>query len=202
MGLLKERYAELRKGRVRYCCSQVWMKIGGRIPWNVTACCEIFRISCLTGRQERRFGEPFKGPILPLGSLVEYHNISTKDQSRIHQFGKKVLPGIFLGFVLYTGRIWKGDILVAGLEKLEDMDASEIHSKRLNAKEVMLLESGEEFILPVGDGTVKPSGGDQALKTSTLIRNQAIRRESHHDFLGESNGSPPAQHFQFISGCW
>ena len=82
------------------------------------------------------------------------------------------------------------------------MDVSEIHAKRLNAKEVMLLESGEEFIFPVADGTVKPSGGDQALKTSTLIRNQPIRGESHHDFLGESEGSPLAQHFQFFSGCW
>ena len=36
------------------------------------------------------FGEPFKGPTIPFGSLVEYYPISAKDQSRIHQFGKKV----------------------------------------------------------------------------------------------------------------
>ena len=41
---------------------------------------------------ERRFGKPFKGPIIPFVSLVEYHHNSAKDQSRIHQFGKKVLP--------------------------------------------------------------------------------------------------------------
>ena len=35
---------------------------------------------------ERRFGQPFKGPIIPCGSLVEYHPITAKDQSRIHQF--------------------------------------------------------------------------------------------------------------------
>ena len=52
---------------------------------------------------ERRFGQPFKGPIIPFGSLVEYHPISAKDQSRIHQFGKKVLPGLFLGYALYVG---------------------------------------------------------------------------------------------------
>ena len=51
---------------------------------------------------ERRFGEPFKGPIIPCGSLVEYHPITAKDQSRIHQFGKKVLPGLFLGYALYA----------------------------------------------------------------------------------------------------
>ena len=85
---------------------------------------------------ERRIGQPFEGPVVPFGSLVEYHPITAKDQSRIHQFGKKVLPGLFLGYALYAGWIWKGDVLIADLEELETMDASEIYSKRLNAKEV------------------------------------------------------------------
>ena len=83
---------------------------------------------------ERFFGEPSKGPIIPFGSLVEYHPISAKDQSRIHQFGKKVLPGLFIGCALYAGGIWKGDIMVADIEELETMDASEIYSQRLNPK--------------------------------------------------------------------
>ena len=86
---------------------------------------------------ERRFGQPFEGPVIPFGSLVEYHPITAKDQSRIHQFGKKVLPGLFLGYALYARGIWKGDVLVADLEELETMDASEIYSKRLSAKEVI-----------------------------------------------------------------
>ena len=46
---------------------------------------------------QRRFGHEFKGPIVPFSSLDEYHPITSQDQSRIHQFGKKVLPGLFLG---------------------------------------------------------------------------------------------------------
>ena len=94
---------------------------------------------------ERRFGQPFKGPIIPFGSLVEYHPITAKDQSRIHQFGKKVLPGLFLGYALYAGGIWKGDVLTADLEELETMDASEIHSKRLNAKDVIFPKEKGKF---------------------------------------------------------
>ena len=59
---------------------------------------------------ERRFGAPLIGPIIPLGSLVEYYPISAKDQSKIHQFGKNVLPGLFLGYALYAvefGRVTK-----------------------------------------------------------------------------------------------
>ena len=139
---------------------------------------------------ERRFGKPFKGPIIPFGSLVEYYPISAKDQSRIHQFGKKVLPGLFLG---YAGRIWKGDILVADIEELETMDTSEIYSKRLNAKEVIFPKQGE-FIFPVADGRIELPVGDQELRTSTLIRERPIRGESHLDFLGESEGSLPQPH--------
>ena len=94
---------------------------------------------------ERRFRQPFKGPIIPFGSLVECYPFSAKDQSRIHQFGKKVLLGLFLGYALYAGRIWKGDVLVAELEELETMDALEIYSKRLNAKEVIFPKPKGEF---------------------------------------------------------
>ena len=79
---------------------------------------------------ERRFGEPFKGPIIPFGSLVEYYPISAKDQSRVHHFGKDVLPGLLLGYALYAEGFWKGDIMAADIEELEPMDASEIYSKK------------------------------------------------------------------------
>ena len=132
-------------------------------------------------------GSHFKGPIVPFGSLVEYHPITAKDQSRIHQIGKKVLPALFLGYALYAGGIWKGDVLVADLEELETMDASEIFSKRLNAKEAFFPKQGE-FIFPIADGRIKTPGGDQELRTSTLVRPRPIQGESNIDFLGELKG--------------
>ena len=127
---------------------------------------------------ERRVGKPFNGPVIPFGSLVEYHPMTAKDQSKIHQFGKKVLPGLFTGYALYAGGIWKGDVLVADFEELETMDASEIYSKRLNAKEVIFPKENGELIFPIADGRIKLSGGDQELRTSTLIRPLNSRRRS------------------------
>ena len=123
---------------------------------------------------ERRFGQPFKGPIVPFGSLVEYYPISAKDQSRIHQFGKTVLPGLFLGSALYAER-WTH---------------RKSTQKRLNAKEVIFPEEKGKFMFLVADGRIKLPGGDQDLRTSTLVRDHPIRGESHADFLGESEGSP------------
>ena len=70
------------------------------------------------------------------------------------------------------------------------MDASEIYSKRLNAKEVIFPKEGE-FIFPIADGRIKTPGGDQDLRTSTLVRHRPIQGESNIDFLGESEGSLP-----------
>ena len=75
------------------------MKVGVQIQWNVTPICETSQ-TLYDGNTlyERRFWQPFKGPIIPFGSMVEYHPITAKDQLRIHQFGKKVLLGLFLGY--------------------------------------------------------------------------------------------------------
>ena len=97
------------------------------------------------------------------------------------------MPDIFLGDVLYAGGIWKGDIKVADIEELEEMDASEIYAKRLIAKEVLTFVGGEQFIFPIADGTVKLSGGDQVLRTFTLIRDNPDRGEVQENLLGESN---------------
>ena len=110
--------------------------------------------------KERRFGKSFEGPIIPCGSLVEYHPTTAKDQSRMQTL------------------------------RLETSDASEICSKRLNAKEVMFPKQGE-FVFPIADGRIKIFGGDQELRTSTLVRHRPIQGESNIDFLGESEGSLP-----------
>ena len=47
------------------------------------------------------------------------------------------------------------------------------------------------FILPIADGRIKTPGGDQELRTSTLVRHRPIQGESNIDFLGESEGSRP-----------
>ena len=72
------------------------------------------------------------------------------------------------------------------------MDASVIYSEILNAKDVIFPQENKKFIFPAADGRIKFIGGDQELRTSTLIREHPIRGEGHVDFLGESERSPPS----------
>ena len=67
------------------------------------------------------------------------------------------------------------------------MDASEIHARRLNAKEVLTPMRGDNFIFPVADGTVKIFGREQRLRTSTLTRDRPERGEEQEILQGKSD---------------
>ena len=45
-GIVERAVCRVKEGT--YCYNQVWMKIGGQIPWNVTPTCEMLQISYLT----------------------------------------------------------------------------------------------------------------------------------------------------------
>ena len=91
--------------------------------------------------------------------------------------GPKSLARYFPWTCVTRARIWKGDTLIADIEELEQMEASEIYARRLSAKEVFTPMRSDNFKFPVADGTVKISGEDQRLRKSTLIRDRPDRRE-------------------------
>ena len=85
------------------------------------------------------------------------------------------------------GRIWKGDILVADIGKLEKMDASEIYPRRVNANEALTPQRREDFIFPIAGSTAKSSGRDQEFREPTQRREQPVGSE---DLSGELQGEP------------
>ena len=157
------------------------MKIGGHIPWNVTPICETSQIYYLMGRRPMKdvLGNHLKDRLF---HLVHWLSITLllrrTSQDSIHWERKSYLD--CSSDTLCTRRgIWKGDILVADLEELETMDASEIYLKRLNAKEVICPKEKGEFIFPIADGRIKTLLEEiRNLRTSTLIRPRPIQGES------------------------
>ena len=82
----------------------------------------------------------------------------------------------------------EGDILIADLEGLEKLDASEIYARRLNAKEVLITpKKGDEITFPAADGTAKLSGRDYEFREHNLRREHTVRSE---DLSGEIQGEP------------
>ena len=136
-----------------------------------------------------RFGMPFDRPVIPFGAMVECHPISAKDQSRLHQFGAKVLPCIFLGYA-QRGGIWKGDIMKADIEELWRW---RIWTPRQKAQCKGSVNAAKKWKLHIPKSQMEQKNlwEEQRLRTPTLIREHPIRGEGHVDFLGESEGSLP-----------
>ena len=67
---------------------------------------------------------------------------------------------------------WKGDILVADMEELENFGPV-----RNPCSETCKGDYDETFIFPIADGTVRLSGGDEGIRKSTLTRDQPVRGE-------------------------
>ena len=112
-----------------------------------------------------------------------------EDWSGLHQFGEKVLARKILRMRIGCGRgIWKGDVLVADIEELENLDASEIRARRLNAKEVLTPKWSENSVFPIADGTEKLFGRDHDVKESTLRRELVRSEDLREELQGNSKG--------------
>ena len=122
---------------------------------------------------ERRFGEPFKRTncsVFFIGWVLPYN---CEGPVKNPSMWKESLTWIFprIRIVRGCGGIWKGDVLVADLEELETMDASEIYSKTLNAKEVISPKENGHFSsrsLITSSG----QGGSRMRITSTTMFNK------------------------------
>ena len=69
----------------------------------------------------KRFGVNFSGPIIPCGAVIYYQPITEKDKARLHAFGERVLPGIFIGYTMLhaaCGGGWSGDLEIVDWEEI------------------------------------------------------------------------------------
>ena len=102
------------------------MKVGVQILWNVTPFCETSQIYYLMGRRPMKdvLGNHLMDRLF---HLVHWLSIALYlHKTNQESINYSVLLGLFLGYALYAEGIWKSDVLVADLEELETMDASEI----------------------------------------------------------------------------
>ena len=135
-GIADRAVRKITEGRLLYWCNQAWMKNGVLILCNAILICEMSKTSWQMGNHlvNGDLENHLKARFFPSCFMVEYHPISAKDQPRLHQFGKTILPGIFLGYALFAGGIWKGDVMVADTEELRNLDASVIQCSKAQCK--------------------------------------------------------------------
>ena len=159
------------------------MKGGGLILWNAIAIYEMTKSSWQTGKRSTKddLENHLKGQYYLLEQWLNIIRLLRNIRSRIHQCGKKVLPGIF-------------DSLTADLEDLETLDASDIYPRWIKAKGVLISQKDDEFVFPVADGTANLSGRGCKFRAPTLKRKQTTRSEDLSvEFQSELEESQPAE---------
>ena len=69
-----------------------------------------------------------------------------------------------------------GDILIADIQELRKVGRIRNYPRRINAKEVLIPQKGEESKFPVADGTAKVSGRDCEFREPTQRREHRFKR--------------------------
>ena len=94
----------------------------GAMPHGIGVWCTTFRITQkLSHLGNFRFGEKFKGPNIPFGTRTGPKRKPKKDL----RLDPTSNPGIFLGYALQPGFIWRNAYLVAPLKDLNEKDFNE-----------------------------------------------------------------------------
>ena len=173
------------------------MKIGGQIPWNAYTYLRKFKISSLMGRPHMKdvLGNHLKDRSFRLVHWLSITLFLRKTSQESINLERKSYLDCSLDTLCTRVGIWKGDILVADIEELETMDASEIYSKRLNAKEAIFPKEKNLFFQPQMD----ESHFLEEIRTENIHLDTGTsnsRRRSRR-FLGESEGSLPQPHDSF-----
>ena len=84
--------------------------------------------------------------------------------------------------------------MIADLEDLEKLGASEIYLRRINAKEILIKQKDDEFIFPIADVPPKLSGRVYEFREPTLRRDPTVRSDYlSGEIQGESGESQPAE---------
>ena len=64
-----------------------------------------------------------KKDLIPFGALVDYIPDTTRGRWKgKHKFSPKGVPGVFLGWHLHVGHMWRGEYYVADLQDFARLD--------------------------------------------------------------------------------
>ena len=74
---------------------------------------------------ELRFGEKFKGPNIPFGARIDFWTGPKLKPKKDLRFDPTSNPGIFLGYVMQPGFVWRNEFLVASLKDLMEKEFNE-----------------------------------------------------------------------------
>ena len=99
-------------------------------------------------------GKRWKGPQIPFGARIDYWSGPKHKVKLSARFDPSSVPGVFLGYPLHPGLIWRGDFLVAPLRDIMDKPFEETVTV-IRANNISLPNSGISFPLRLSHECMK-----------------------------------------------
>ena len=171
------------------------MKISGQIPWNATPICETSQIYYLMGRRPVKdvLGNHLKDRLFHLVHWLSIILSLQRTSQESIKLERKSYPDCSSDTHCTRSEFGRLPYWLQTLRSCKRWTHQKATLKD-SMQRKLYFPKKMEFFFPIADGRIKTLGGDQDLRTSTLIRQRPIQGESHLDFLGESEGSLPQPH--------
>ena len=130
-------------------------------------------------QNERRFGESFKGTIIPFDASVGHLPNSEKDKNS--SIWKESITNNPSRTSFDRWRLWEEDILIADIEEIGQVGCiRNIHQKTECERSPDNPKDGE-FVFPAADGSAKLSGQEPTRRGESTVRREKPSGESHGD---------------------
>ena len=133
---------------------------------------------------EVRFGEPFRGPVIPFGAHVSYNPQSPDDKARLHQMAEKTLQGIFAGYKQQAGGGFSGELIILDWDNLNEANTvGQVYERSIPHTEVFLELVNDQFHFPLASGDLNQPG--ERAHDSRKRKLKQKRKQEHQENLEE-----------------
>ena len=107
--------------------------------------------------QDTMRGVTYDGPWFPCGATFSLKPTSSKAEPRLQQFGKRMLHGILMGYVLRARGGWSGELAHRGLRRPEKRSDFESCVKKFKHQDTKKSPKKETLSFSCADGFLKLS---------------------------------------------
>ena len=164
------------------------MKVGGQIPWNVTSNCETSQICYLMGRRPTK--DHLKDRLFHSVHWLSIILLLRRTSPESINLERKFYLDCSSDTYCTRGKIERTTYCLQTLRSWKRWTHRKFTQKD-SIREEDISQRKKKINFPIADGRIKPLGGDQDLRASTLIRQRPIQGESSLDSFGKSEWSLP-----------
>ena len=144
---------------------------------------------------ELRYGQTFRGSVIPFGCHVEYIPNDDKEKALQHTFDTTTVSGIFMGYRQRPGGYWSGEYLILPFSSIENA----VSHQAMQLRKVPDVVTSTKLAFPLKEGIIKFGTLPDAYKMPTQV--WELGYEEEDAVVEDSLELPPRADDYIADGC-